>query len=186
LVALPDPGPRLVLVKAMWHYARAVGYARKNMLDDSRREIDALAALGRHADFKPFEAWNIPARDIVVIAQHVANGRLADARGDQPAALAAYRAAVAAQDRLPYMEPPYWYYPARQSLGVALLRAGQVDEAEQVFRAALARMPGNGWALRGLMEVYRQRGDAASLKLVRERFAKTWLGREGMPPLAAL
>ena len=186
LVALPDPGPRLVLVKAMWHYARAVGYARKNMLDDSRREIDALAALERNADFKPFEAWNIPARDIVVIAHHIASGRLADARGDAPAALAAYREAVAAQDRLPYMEPPYWYYPARQSLGVALLRTGQVDEAEQVFRAALARTPSNGWALRGLMEVYRQRGDEASLKMVRERFAMTWLGKEGQPPLTAL
>jgi Flp pilus assembly protein TadD len=100
--------------------------------------------------------------------------------------LAAYREAVASQDRLPYMEPPYWYYPTRQTLGVALLRAGQVDEAEQVFQAALARTPSNGWALRGLMEGYAQREDAASLKLVQQRFEKTWLGRGGMPSLAAL
>lgn len=184
LVALPDPGPDLVLVRAMWHYARAVGFARKGMLDDSRREIDALAAIERKGDFAPFTAWNVPAREIVATARHVADGRLADAGGDAPRALAAYRAAVAAQDRLPYMEPPYWYYPTRQSLGVALLRSGQVDEAEDVFRAALARTPSNGWALRGLMAVYERRGDQVSLQLARERFEKTWLG--GREPALAL
>jgi tetratricopeptide (TPR) repeat protein len=186
LIALPDPGPDLVLVKAMWHYARAVGFARKGMVEDGRREVDALAAIERSADFKPFVAWAIPAQDIVRTARYVATGRLADARGDRPLALAAYREAVATQDRLPYMEPPYWYYPARQSLGVALLRAGQLDDAEDVFRAALARTPSNGWALRGLMEVYRQQGDQVSLRLVRQRFEKTWLGKEGMPGLALL
>lgn len=35
-----------------------------------------------------------------------ATGRLADAQGDHPVALAAYREAVAVQDKLPYMEPP--------------------------------------------------------------------------------
>ena len=100
-------------------------------------------------------------------------------------ALAAYRQAVAVQDGRPYMEPPYWYYPARQSLGVALLHAGQLDDAEDVFRASLARTPSNGWALRGLMEVYRQRGDAVSLQLA-QRFRTTWLGKRGEPALAAL
>jgi tetratricopeptide (TPR) repeat protein len=186
LVALPDPGPDLVLVKAMWHFARAVGYARKGVVDASRREINALASIERSTDFKPFDQWNVPAADIVKTARYVATGRLADAQGDHPVALAAYREAVAVQDRLPYMEPPYWYYPARQSLGVALVRAGRLDEAEDVFRAALARTPSNGWALRGLMEVYRQKGDTVSLRLVQQRFETTWLGRQGMPALSAL
>ena len=186
LVALPDPGPDLVLVQAMWHYARAVGFARKGMAPESRREIDALDAMEHSADFKPFDQWGIPAQDIVRTARYVATGRLADARGDLPLALAAYRQAVAVQDGLPYMEPPYWYYPARQSLGVALLRAGQLDDAEDVFRASLARTPSNGWALRGLMEVYRQRGDAVSLQLAQRRFEKTWLGKGGEPALAQL
>jgi tetratricopeptide (TPR) repeat protein len=186
LVALPDPGPELVLVQAMWHYARAVGYARKGMQAESRREIDALDAMERTADFQPFAAWGIPARDIVKTARYVATGRLANARGDLPLALAAYRQAVAVQDALPYMEPPYWYYPARQSLGVALLHAGQLEDAEDVFRAALARTPSNGWALRGLMEVYKQRGDAVSLRLAQQRFQTIWLGKGRMPALAQL
>lgn len=36
--APPDPGPDFVLVKAMWHYARAVGYARKGMQAEGARD----------------------------------------------------------------------------------------------------------------------------------------------------
>jgi tetratricopeptide (TPR) repeat protein len=186
LVALPDPGPDFALVKAMWHYARATGFARKGALTEAANEIAAIAALERSADFKPIVAWGVPAPEIVHTARAVATGRLADARGDLPAAIKAYQEAVAVQDRLPYTEPPYWYYPVRQSLGSALLRAGQLDAAEQAFRASLARTPSNGWALRGLIEVYRKRGDAAALAAAQKRFDATWLGPRGAPPLSAL
>jgi tetratricopeptide (TPR) repeat protein len=186
LVALPDPGPEHVLVKAMWHYARAVGFARKGALADSRKEIDALGVIERTADFKALEEQGVPGRDIVRTARAVAAGRLADASGDLPGAIKAYREAVAVQDALPYMEPPFWYYPVRQSLGVVLLRAGQSSEAEQVFRESLARTPSNGWALRGLIEVYRQRGDAAALAATQKRFDTTWLGQAGGPSLSLL
>lgn len=186
LVALPDPGNEFVLVKAMWHYARATGFARLGALADSSKEIDALGTLERSADFKPIADWGVPARDIVRTAHAVASGRLAEARADLPAAIAAYQTAVKVQDTLPYTEPPYWYYPVRQSLGAALLRAGRLDEAEQAFRASLARTPSNGWALRGLMEVYRQRGDTAALAAAQKRFDSTWLGRRDGPALAQL
>ncbi|PWF49144.1 hypothetical protein C7C56_008255 [Massilia glaciei] len=186
LLALPDPGPDLVLVKAMWHYARAVGHARKGALADSRKEIDAIAAIERNADFKPTTDTGVPAREIVQTARAVANGRLADARRDWPSAIKYYQQAVAIQDKLPYTEPPYWYYPVRQSLGATLLRAGRLDEAEDALRASLARTPSNGWALSGLIEVYRQRGDEAALGAARKRFETTWLGKPGGPALSDL
>ena len=186
LLALPDPGADFVLVKAMWHYARAIGHARKGAADGAAREIAALDQIERSADFKAVADWGVPGREIVQTARAVARGRVADMQGKLPAAIAAYREAVAIQDGLPYMEPPYWYYPVRQSLGVALLRAGQLDEAEQVFRTSLARTPSNGWALRGLMEVYKQRGDTAALAAARQRFATTWLGKPEGPALSSL
>ena len=67
--------------------------------------------------------------------------------------------AVQIQDSLPYLEPEYWYYPVRQSLGAALLMAGRADEAIEVFRAALLDAPNNGWALYGLMQAYDARND---------------------------
>ena len=56
------------------------------------------------------------------------------------------------------MEPPYWYYPVRQSLAVALMQAGRLDEAEEQFQRALKRAPGNGWSWYGLAELYKARG----------------------------
>lgn len=186
LLALPDPGPEFVLVRAMWHYARAVGHARKGAFDAAGREIAALERIETGGDFKAVDDWKIPGREIVRTARAVARARVADARGDLPGAIAAYQEAIAVQDGLPYMEPPYWYYPVRQSLGVALLRSGQPAAAEQVLRTSLARTPSNGWALRGLMEVYRTRGDKAALATTRQQFAHTWLGKPEGPALSSL
>ena len=165
----------------MWHYARAIGYVRKNMPDAASREIAALARIEKTGDFKPVTDWQIPGPEIVRTAGAVARARLADSQGKLRGAIAAYREAIAVQDALPYMEPPYWYYPVRQSLGVALLRAGQSGEAEKVFRDSLARTPSNGWALRGLMEVYRKRGDEAALAAVQKQFATTRRGKRDGP-----
>ena len=186
LIALPDPGDDFVLVKAMWHYARATGYARKGAVAQAQQQLDALDAIAGKGDFKPLTDWGIPAQGIVATARAVAAARVADARGDLPGAIQSYRAAVTLQDGLPYTEPPYWYYPVRQSLGAALLRAGQLDEAEAVFRASFAKTPSNGWALRGLMEVYKQRGDKAALAAAQKRFDTTWLGKKGGPELSSL
>ena len=49
--------------------------------------------------------------------------------------------AVAIEDALAYMEPPYWYYPVRQSLGSVYLRQGKLDAAEQFFRSAIDQSP---------------------------------------------
>jgi tetratricopeptide (TPR) repeat protein len=186
LIALPDPGDDFVLVKAMWHYARATGYARKGDLAAAQKEVDALAMVETKGDFKAVADWGIPAQGIVATARAVATGRVADARGDLPAAIKAYREAVATQDGLPYTEPPHWYYPVRQSLGAALLRAGQIDEAEAEFRTSFVKTPSNGWALRGLMEVYKRRGDQAALAAAQKRFDTTWLGKKGGPDLSML
>ena len=186
LLALPAPADEFVLLRAMWHYARAVGFARKGMWDDSQREVDSIAAIEQKADFKPLVDWGVPGADIVRTARLVAAGKLAEAKGELPSAITLFTQAVAAQDALPYTEPPYWYYPVRQSLGAALLKAGKLEEAEAAFRASFAKTPSNGWALRGLVEVYEKRGDKAAAAAARKRFAATWLGPKEGPELARL
>ena len=46
-----------------------------------------------------------------------------------PDAIASWRDAVALQDAIPYDEPPDWYYPIRESLDGAMLRAGHYAES---------------------------------------------------------
>jgi tetratricopeptide (TPR) repeat protein len=186
ILALPAPGPGLVLVDTMYHYARAIAFARKNDAVSAQKEIDALAKLENEADFKPFVEWAIPAKEIVQTARLVAVGRLADAKGNLDSAARAYEDAVFIEDTLTYTEPPYWYYPVRQSLGSVRLRQGKLDEAEKAFRDSLARVRNNGWALAGLAETYRRKGNAGGEKAARQAYAKAWLGGAAGPTLEQL
>ena len=100
VLALPAPDEKLVLVRAMYHYARATALARKKDIAAAQAEVDAISALEDKADFKPYEPWGVPARGIVDTARYVAIGRIADAAGDLERAAAAYEEAVALQDKL--------------------------------------------------------------------------------------
>lgn len=175
-LALADPGDDFPYVKAMWHYARAVALANAGELPAASTEVDAIAKLEANADLSALVAGGVPAKDVLRLAQQVALGRIAHARRDFPVAVAHYQAAVAVEDTLGYSEPPYWYYPTRQSLGAALLLAGDLDRAEEVLRASLARTPNNGWALFGLMKVYEQRGDERSARSAKKLLSEAWIG----------
>jgi tetratricopeptide (TPR) repeat protein len=186
ILKLPAPPPDLVLVDTMYHYARALAFAGKKDAASAQVELDALARIAREADFKPFEDWGVPAKEIVQTARLVALGRLADAKGDLASAARDYEDAVLIEDALVYTEPPYWYYPVRQSLASVQLRQGRLDDAEKTFRESLSRVRGNGWALAGLAETYRRKGDPTSEHAARRAFAKAWFGNPAGPPLERL
>jgi Tfp pilus assembly protein PilF len=63
----------------------------------------------------------------------------------------------------------------RQSLAVALMQAGRLDEAEEQFQRALKRAPSNGWSY-GLAELYRARGKADQASKLEGDLAKMWIG----------
>ena len=186
VLALPAPDERLVLVRALRHYARATALARKNDLAAARAETAASAALADKADFMPYEPGGVPAKAVVDTARLVAEGRIADAAGDLEGAAKAYEAAIAIEDTLSYTEPPYWYYPVRQSLGGVRLRQGRLDDAERALRDSLARVRNNGWALAGLAEVYKKKGDAKAEAAARRAYARAWFGPAAGPDLARL
>ena len=98
----------------------------------------------------------IPASEVLQLARTVVQGRLAQAEGDSNEAIERFEQAAALQDALPYTEPPYWYYPVRQSLAAALMQAGRLGEAEEQFRRALVRAPNNGWSYYGLLNSRRR------------------------------
>jgi tetratricopeptide (TPR) repeat protein len=186
LLGLVGPGADFPYVRAMWHYARGVGFANAGEVTAAQAEVDAIAKLEQANDFADLIAGGVPARDVLKLAQQVVRARIAQANQDSAGAIQHFEAAVALEDALAYSEPPYWYYPTRQSLGAALLLADRLDEAEDVLRASLARAPNNGWALFGLMKIYQQRGDKASAQAAKQLLDKAWLGEMRVLNLARL
>jgi tetratricopeptide (TPR) repeat protein len=176
ILALPDPGDAMPYVKAMWRYSRGVAYAAQRNLDAAMVEADSIAALERATDFSLLKASGVPGEEVMRLARTVIEGRVAQAQGNLLAAIARFEEASALQDTLPYTEPPYWYYPVRQTLAAALLQAGRVSEAEDQFQRALKRAPANGWSYYGLIEVYKARGDATAAAQAEAELARTWIG----------
>jgi tetratricopeptide (TPR) repeat protein len=186
VLTLGNPGDELPYVKAMWHYARGIAHATRGAITEARTELETLASVAKQADFTDLIAGGVPVKEIVRIAQQVLAARIAQAEGDLKTAVLGFEAAVALEDGLPYMEPPYWYYPLRQSLGAIYLLAGEVDRAEAAFHACLARSPNNGWALYGLAEVYKRRGNEQQARSAQRRLAQAWAGDRQALDLARL
>jgi TolA-binding protein len=104
------------------------------------------------------------------------DARIAQHSGDQARAAALFAEAASVQDRLPYMEPPYWYYPVHQSLGAALMAQGKPAEAAMAFREALQRSPNNGWAAAGLLRAAEAQNDQATIEEAKSLMQKNWFG----------
>jgi len=86
------------------------------------------------------------------IAIRLVQAEIARAENDDAAEIDHLQGAIAAQDALPYTEPPFWHFPVRQALGSAYLRMGKADLARQAFAEDLEKFPNNGWSLYGLRQ----------------------------------
>ncbi|HEX6015010.1 MAG TPA: hypothetical protein VFY87_25080 [Geminicoccaceae bacterium] len=186
VLALPDPGADVPFVQGSWRYARAMALIRSGDTAAAAEQARLLREIATNTDFSELTAWMVPAKDVLAVADKVVDAQLARAKGDRPAAAAALREAAAIQAGLPYMEPPYWYYPVRQTLGAVLLEDGKADEAIREFRASLMEAPNNAYALFGLMAAQEAAGDAAGAKVTRALFDKAWAGGADRPTLADL
>ena len=152
----------------------------------ARGEADAIDRIAKTADFSFLTSGGIPGDVTLQIARHIVLARIAQPKGDDAGAIAEFQEAVKLQDGLPYMEPPFWYYPVRQSLGAALLRAGRAQEAVAAFEASLKDAPNNGWAIFGLMEAQKKLGDAAGAKASEAGLARAWVGPRDLLELSRL
>jgi tetratricopeptide (TPR) repeat protein len=186
VLALPKPGDGIPYVTAMWHYARAIAMVRGKQLDAAAKEADAIAAIDRTADFSLLTASHIPVGNVLKIAVDTINGRIAQAKGDYPAAIARFETAAKLQDALSYFEPPYWYYPVRQSLGAALVQAGRYDEAQKQFELSLKRAPNSAWTYYGFAELFKARGDAENRSKAEDLVNRTWTGDRALLDLSNL
>lgn len=174
ILAEPMPDASLRYATAIARYARGVALARKGDLAAAHRERDQLVPLRDTTEILFLDTNDYPAVTLLQIADALLEGEIAMAAGSVDAAVGHFERAVALQDGLPYMEPPFWYYPTRQSLGAALLAAGRAGEAEAVYRRELEDYPHNGWSMFGLAESLAAQGRTDEAAEVREMFAHVW------------
>ncbi len=169
----PEPAADLTATRALRHWLRGVAQAARGDLTAAESERRAFQALREKVPADA--AFNINStRGVLDVAAAVLDGRIASARGDAEAALAAFRQGVAAEDALTYDEPPAWYAPVRESLAGELLRRGRAPEAEVVFREDLRRNPGNGRSLFGLWKSLEAQGRTADADKARVEFERAW------------
>ncbi|ACA15536.1 TPR repeat-containing protein [Methylobacterium sp. 4-46] len=176
ILALPAPDANFPLVRANWHYARGVALARLGRGDQARSEAAEIRKLAQRPEIAALVPAGVPAPDVLAIAAKLIEARVAQNARDHARSAALFREAAAIQELLPYMEPPFWYYPVHQSLGAALLAQGRLDEAEAAFRTALRHSPNNGWASAGLLRVAEARGDRAAASEAERLIKSNWFG----------
>jgi len=176
VLSLADPGKELPYLQVAWRYARGVAFAQSGNLEAARTQVAEIDRLVSTTDYSAFTAWGIPAKDVGRIAGHVVRARIAQGANDLDGAVRELEAAVAIQDTLPYMEPPYWYFPVRQTLGAVLLLKGDAQRARDAFRESLSKTPNNAWSLYGLKTTFEKQGMAAEAREAEKYLSRAWSG----------
>ena len=163
---------------AFRHFARATAFAKLANVAGAKSEQKAFEAnVANMTDETGF--LQNSGKALAAVMAPLIEGRIAEADGDRNAAVAAYRRAVAAEDALNYNEPADWFYPTRETLGAALLRAGNFAEAEKVFRDDLTRNPHNPRSLFGLSAALK--GQKKPAQKTSAAFETAWRGEAGDP-----
>jgi tetratricopeptide (TPR) repeat protein len=156
------------------HYARGIAFTHTGQIDRAIESLTALQRLAESEAGKKLDTPFLPATHIFSIAGHELGAEIARRQRRTDEWISGLRSAVEMQDQLPYMEPPYWYYPVRHNLGAALLELNRADEAEAVYRADLKRNPHNGWSLFGLSQALRAQGKTELAAEVQRQFEHAW------------
>ncbi len=185
VLAEPQPREDHRFATAMWHASRSIAYAAKGVREAAESERRAYRERAEIYGPDAYETYGYPADKLLGIAGHVVDATIAHLDGDAEALIGALEDAVAMEDALPYMEPPYWFFPNRHLLGAALLELDRPAEAEAVYRRDLEKVRKNGWALDGLAASLAAQGRHDEAAAARAEFAAVWphadvtLGRHG-------
>ena len=158
---LPEDEELYCITRCMIRYARTLAYAAQEDIERATKELE----LFKVAYSKVPECRRISyyvCRDILAVANAMAEGEVAYRRGDYNIAFNHLRHGVELEDALQF-EPWAWMQPVRHALGALLLEQGQVEEATNVYREDLrsGHHPRNIWALHGLAECLETRPDLA-------------------------
>ena len=141
VLKLPAPDASAAILTTVHHFGARRRPCRARPGGEAERDRDAYRTAQRAIPADAAWGYNT-AKAFFAVAD--AGARRADRRGEGRGGRghrALDESAVAAEDALSYNEPADWYYPTRESLGAALMRAKRFVDAEKVFRPILSAIP---------------------------------------------
>jgi tetratricopeptide (TPR) repeat protein len=185
---LPDDEKLYEVSTAMQHYAKTVAHAT---LQDFPAAEDERTLFHESLTRIPPQrkVFNNTAHAILAVAEKMMDGELEYHRGNYELAFERLREAVHLDDHLEYVEPSAWMHPPRHALAALLTEQGQLEEAEQIYRDDLGlsgkiqrcvQHPDNVWALHGLAECLRRRGERDELAAIQPKLEAA-LARADVP-----
>jgi tetratricopeptide (TPR) repeat protein len=173
MLAEREPAEKNNYMQAMYRYSRGSALAGLGRVSDAQAERERMQAIVARIPESEMLMTNTQ-RAVLSIGMADLDARISRAKNDPESEIAHLRRAAELQDRLNYMEPPEWFYPIRESLGGALLRAGHYGEAEAVFREDLEIHPRDGRSLFGLLEALHKEQKTTDSDWVQREFNEAW------------
>ena len=158
----------------IYHYARGIAFSSLGKNEEALKELSYIKPLIDTPEIKNLVKSGQPSAKLLEIADNLLLGQIEFKNGNYEASIISLKKTVSLQDDLPYTEPPFWYYPTRQSLGRVLIEAGKFTEAEAVFRKDLEDYPRNGWSMFGLYKVLEIQGKTKEAKKYKDKFDVIW------------
>ncbi len=168
-IAAVTARPKAEVSAGVWDFAQ--GYARLR-LNDMAEAKQYLEKVQKTAESSKAAFRGHPAKQILGTLGGILEGEILRTEGDLRKAIDAFERAVDLEDRIIYDEPEPLPLSARHWLGAALLEAKRPDDAERVYRAALADHPHNGWSLLGLRQALAAQGQPTAE--VDREFERSW------------
>src|SRR5262249_27313002 len=138
-------------ILAEYHYGRGMAFASTNQLDDAQKEFDTFTDL-RGKVPADYTFGFQPASVLLEVEANLFGARMMKARGDHAMEIELLQKAVTGYDAIGYDEPADFYFPVRESLGFAQLRANRHADAVATFEEEVKRHPNSGRALYGLWQ----------------------------------
>ena len=170
----PKPDDEFQYLQIIWHYARGMAFAKKGQLKNAAQELKKVEEGMDNEQVQALNYPRFPTIGMSNIAYHILSSEIEGQKNNFDKKVQHIQKAVAIQDGFTYMEPPFFYYPVRQSLGAALLEANKPTDAELVYRKDLEFFPKNGWSLFGLHKSLIQQNKVEEAKEVYQKFKKAW------------
>jgi tetratricopeptide (TPR) repeat protein len=174
ILSYSAPAPEFKYSLGIYHYARGIALSTLGRKKDALKELSYIRPLIDTQEISNLVKAGQPSAQLLEIAENLLQGQIDFMEGDFETSIDNFKKAVALQDDLPYTEPPFWYYPTRQSLGRVLIEAGKFKEAEAVFKKDLEDYPRNGWSMFGLYKVLEIQGKTEEAKQYKDKFDVIW------------